>query len=133
MVRWRLLNRDRVEVSPESREHAWKDLMIDILLNSPTSNTFRTLINNANFQNFDYNRPLIYEIKDKTLLITNDNLNKAMNRPTGTLSALNIMSIHVFLAFICAILLTVAVAQQFNPDDDDDDNTNNDIVINNGR
>lgn len=87
------------------------------------------MINKANFENFDYNRPLIYEVKDKTLLITNDNLNKAMNRPTGTLSALNIMSIHVFFAFICAILLTVAVAQQFNPDDNDND----DIVINNGR
>ncbi len=129
MVRWRLLNRDRVEVSPESREHAWKDLIINIILASPTDTTFRTMINKANFENFDYNRPLIYEVKDKTLLITNDNLNKAMNRPTGTLSALNIMSIHVFFAFICAILLTVAVAQQFNPDDNDND----DIVINNGR
>ncbi|AXU41689.1 PIF-6 [Spodoptera eridania nucleopolyhedrovirus] len=126
MVRWRLLNRDRVEVSPESREHAWKDLVIDVLLNSPTDTTFRTMIDKANFENFDYNRPLIYQIKDKTLLITNDNLNRALNRPTGTLSALNIMSIHVFFAFICAILLTVAVAHQFNPDDDTD-------VTNNGR
>ncbi|ACI47461.1 unknown [Spodoptera litura nucleopolyhedrovirus II] len=126
MVRWRLLNRDRVEVSPESREHAWKDLVIDVLLNSPTDTTFRTMIDKANFENFDYNRPLIYQVKDKTLLITNDNLNRALNRPTGTLSALNIMSIHVFFAFICAILLTVAVAHQFNPDDDTD-------VTNNGR
>ncbi|QEI03541.1 PIF-6 [Spodoptera cosmioides nucleopolyhedrovirus] len=132
MVRWRLLNRDRVEVSPESREHAWKDLITNVLLDSPTDDTFRTMINKANLENFDYNRPLIYEVKDKTLLITNDNLNRALNRPIGTLSALNIMSIHVFFAFICAILLTVAVAQQFNPDDYDDITTtvNDD---NNGR
>ncbi|QNV47891.1 per os infectivity factor 6 [Alphabaculovirus altersperidaniae] len=127
MVRWRFLNRDRVEVSPESREHAWKDLIIDTLLASPSNNTFRTMINRANFENFDYNRPLIYEIKNKSLLVTNDNLNRALNRPTGTLSALNIMSIHVFFAFICAILLTVAVAHQFNPNNDDAiDTTGND-------
>ena len=114
-----MLNRDRVEVSPESREHAWKDLIIDVLLNSPTDGAFRTMINKANFENFDYNRPLIYEIKDRTLLITNENLNRALNRPTGTLSAFNIISIHVFFAFICAILLSVAVAYQFNPEEDD--------------
>lgn len=118
MVRWRMLNTDRVEVSPESREHAWKDLIIDTLLDSPADSTYRTMINKANFENFDYKRPLIYEIKNKVLLITNDNLNRALNRPTGTLSALNIMSIHVFLAFICAILLTVAVAYQFESKDD---------------
>ncbi|ABM45799.1 unknown protein [Spodoptera frugiperda multiple nucleopolyhedrovirus] len=121
MVRWRMLNRDRVEVSPESREHAWKDLIIDTLLDSPQDSTFRTMINKANFEFFDYSRPLIYEIKDRKLLITNENLNRALNRPTGTLSAMNIISIQVFLAFICAILLTVAVAFQFNSDDKDND------------
>ncbi|QAT90372.1 PIF-6 [Spodoptera exempta nucleopolyhedrovirus] len=114
MVRWRLLNRDRIEVSPESREHAWKDLTIDVLLDSPMDSTFRTMIDKANFENFDYSRPLIYEVKDRVMLITNENLNKALNRPVGTLSALNIISVHVFLAFICAILLTVAVAYQFD-------------------
>ncbi|AAZ38263.1 ORF-97 [Agrotis segetum nucleopolyhedrovirus A] len=113
MVRWRMLNTDRVEVSPESREHAWKDLIIEILLDSPLDSTYRTMINKANFENFDYNRPLIYEIKNKTLLVTNENLNRALNRPVGTLVPLNIISIHVFLAFICAILLSVVVAFQF--------------------
>jgi hypothetical protein len=113
-----MLNTDRVEVSPDSREHAWKDLIIDTLLDSPKDGTFRTMINKANFENFDYSRPLIYQIKDKTLLITNDCLNKAFNRPVGTLSALNIMSMHVVLAFICAVLLTVVVACQFDIQND---------------
>ncbi|AUV65364.1 PIF-6 [Alphabaculovirus myunipunctae] len=114
MVRWRMLNTDRIEVSPESREHAWKDLIIDTLLDSPLDGAFRTMINRANYENFDYNRPLIYQIKDKTLLITNDGLSRAMNRPHGTLAPLNIMSIHVFLAFICTVLLTVVVACRFD-------------------
>ncbi|AIZ48650.1 ac68 [Agrotis segetum nucleopolyhedrovirus B] len=118
MVRWRMLNTDRVEVSPESREHAWKDLIIDTLLNAPLDSTYRTMIDKANFENFDYNRPLIYEIKDKVLLITNDNLNRALNRPVGTLSVFNIMSIHVLLAFICSILLTVVIAYQFESKND---------------
>lgn len=113
-----MLNSDRIEVSPESREHAWKDLIIDTLLDSPEDGTFRTLINKANFENFDYHRPLIYQIKDRTLLITNDSLSKALNRPLGTLSPLNIMSVHVVLAFICAVLLTVVVACQFDIQND---------------
>jgi hypothetical protein len=114
MVRWRMLNSDRIEVSPESREHAWKDLVIDTLLESPLDGSFRTLIDSANFKYFDYARPLIYQIQDKTLLVTNDNLTKALNRPRGTLSPMNIISLHVFLAFICAVLLTVVVACMFD-------------------
>jgi Per os infectivity factor 6 len=118
MVRWRMLNSDRIEVSPESREHAWKDLVIDTLLDSPLDGAVRTMIDKANFIYFDYNRPLIYQIQDKTLLVTNENLTRALNRPRGTLSPMNIMSIQVLLAFICAVLLTVVVACQFDPKTD---------------
>nr|QGX02357.1 pif-6 [Mamestra configurata nucleopolyhedrovirus A]WRQ96348.1 pif-6 [Mamestra configurata nucleopolyhedrovirus A]WRQ96517.1 pif-6 [Mamestra configurata nucleopolyhedrovirus A] len=118
MVRWRMLNSDRIEVSPEGREHAWKDLIIDTLLDAPPDSTYRTMINKANFEHFDYHRPLIYQTKNRTLLVTNDCLAKALNRPVGTLSAMNIMSIHIVFAFICAVLLTVVVAFQFNIQND---------------
>ncbi|AIE47866.1 pif6 [Peridroma alphabaculovirus] len=120
MVRWRLLNTDRIEVSPESREHAWKDLVIDALLDSPTDDTYRTSVSKANLYNFDYNRPLIYEVKNRTILVTSDFLEKCLNQPSGTLSPLNIMPIQVLLAFICAVVLTVVVACQFETTINDD-------------
>ncbi|AAZ67428.1 orf57 [Trichoplusia ni single nucleopolyhedrovirus] len=116
-IRWRMLNSARVEVSPESREHAWKDLVIDTLLASPKDDSYRTMINKANFENFDYNRPLIYDIKTNTVLINSEFLNRALNRPSGSLDPLNVMSAHVFLAFICSLLLIVLTALIFDQND----------------
>ncbi|AAR28845.1 ORF81 [Leucania separata nucleopolyhedrovirus] len=109
-IRWRMLNADRVEVSPESREHAWKDLLIDILKNSPASSTFRTAVTKADFEYFDYNRPIIYEMKENTLLINSEFFNVALNRPTRLVTPMNVMSIHVLLAFICSLLLALVAA-----------------------
>ncbi|QEI03604.1 PIF-6 [Rachiplusia nu nucleopolyhedrovirus] len=116
MVRWRMLNSARVEVTPEGREHAWKDLVIDTLLQSPTNSSYRTLIDKANFEHFDYKRPLIYDIKNKTVLINNEFLNKALNRPIGTLRPLDLISGQVLLAFICSVLLIVISGLMFNRD-----------------
>ncbi|AKN80647.1 hypothetical protein [Perigonia lusca single nucleopolyhedrovirus] len=110
MIKWRMLNLDRVEVSPEYREHAWKQLIVQSVLDCPTYNTYRTHINRANIENFDYKRPLVYEIKNRNILINNESLNKAMNRPHTTVRPMNITSIQIILAFICSVLLSIVVA-----------------------
>ncbi|AKR17357.1 PIF-6 [Urbanus proteus nucleopolyhedrovirus] len=113
-VRWRILNTDRVEVVPSSRKRAWRKLIFAVLKRSPDDSNFRTLINNANFKHFDYNSPLIYEVKSKNLLVTNENLNRALNRATLTSSIMNIKSIQIYLAFISTILLVLITAFVFN-------------------
>ncbi len=115
-----MLNSARIEISPESREHAWKDLITDTLLDSPTDSSYRTLIDKANFEHFDYKRPLIYDIKNKTVLINNEMLNRALNRPIGSLRPLNVISVQVFLAFICSLLIIVITGLFFNRDNDID-------------
>ncbi|AXU41514.1 PIF-6 [Alphabaculovirus altermyunipunctae] len=109
-IRWRMLNADRVEVSPESREHAWKDLLIDLLESSPTSSTYRTAVTKADFEYFDYNRPIIYEMRENTMLINSEFFNVALNRPTRLVTPINVMSLQVFLAFICSLILVLVAA-----------------------
>ncbi|AXS67721.1 pif6 [Cryptophlebia peltastica nucleopolyhedrovirus] len=104
-VKWRVLNADRIEVSPEFRERAYKNLMIDLLLASPKYSAFRTGINKANFENFDYKRPLIYEIKNKQLLVTNEPLRRALDRPMFTAVPSGITLIQIVYAFICSIII----------------------------
>ncbi|AAL01748.1 unknown [Spodoptera litura nucleopolyhedrovirus] len=109
-IRWRILNSDRVEVSPESREHAWKDLMIDLLQTSPNYVSYRTAINRADFENFDYNRPIVYEINERNLLINSEFFNVALNRPSCVVAPLNITPLCIFLAFICSLLIALISA-----------------------
>lgn len=108
-----MLNSDRVEVSPESREHAWKDLLIDLLESSPGYEAYRTAVTRADFEYFDFNRPIIYEIKNRTMLINSEFFNIALNRPSRAVAPINIMSLHVFLAFICSLIAAVITAYVF--------------------
>ncbi|ABI35738.1 hypothetical protein [Ectropis obliqua nucleopolyhedrovirus] len=114
MIRWRMLNSDRVEVTPEDRQDAWQNLIVSTLNNSPVYSTYRTLINRANFENFDYKRPLIYEIGRRTLLINNEFLNRALNRPNALVAPLNVKSFHIALAYMCAVIITIIIAIVFN-------------------
>ncbi|AGR56815.1 pif6 [Hemileuca sp. nucleopolyhedrovirus] len=114
MVKWRMLNSDRVEVTPEDRKDAWQELIVDILTKSPRYATFRTMINRANFESFDYKRPIVYEISSKTLLINNEFVNKALNRPRTVIAPFKLKSFQIVLAFICAILITLIAAFVFN-------------------
>jgi Per os infectivity factor 6 len=127
-VRWRILNSDRVEVSPESREHAWKDLLIDVLEQCPRYASYRTNVTRADFENFDYNRPIVYEIKNKTVLINSEFFNKALNKPLGAVVPMNVMSVHIFLAFICSLLLAIALAHTFPTPDDAESGVRADVA-----
>lgn len=127
VVLWRFLNTDRIEVSPEYREHAWKELVVQTLQTCPKYNSYRTSINKANFEYFDYKRPLVYEIKNQNLLINNEFLNVALNRPNATVRPMILMPAHLLMGFICAILLSVVAAFVFDAtpprrDDNLDDN-----------
>ncbi|AIU41299.1 pif-6 [Sucra jujuba nucleopolyhedrovirus] len=114
MIRWRMLNSNRVEVVPEDRRDAWQRLIVEVLDASPSYSTFRTNINQANFNKFDFKRPLVYDIGEKTLYVNSEFLNKSLNRPRSTITAFNIKSINVLYVFILAILLIVVAAYQFD-------------------
>lgn len=108
-----MLNSDRVEVVPEDRRDAWQQLIVKVLKECPRYNTFRTQINKANFENFDYKRPLVYDVGNRTLFVNSEFLNKALNRPRSAVAAFNIQSNQIALAFICVILIIVITAFAF--------------------
>nr|ANS70966.1 per os infectivity factor 6 [Lymantria dispar multiple nucleopolyhedrovirus] len=117
-IKWRFLNADRVEVTPEYREHAWKDLIVDEMQKMPKYDAFRTCVNRADFENFDYKTPIVYEINNKTVLINNEFFNKLLNRPRLYASASVVRPIQIFFAFICCVLLSILTAHIGTDDND---------------
>jgi hypothetical protein len=110
-VRWQLLGSDEIEVAPEHRALAWRELIANVANGTPLDFTFRTMFQKADFENFDYNTPIVYDVKNKTLIVLNERLKAALNRPVRRSDrTINVNTAHVFLLFILAVLLTVLVA-----------------------
>ncbi|AAK85625.1 hypothetical protein [Epiphyas postvittana nucleopolyhedrovirus] len=110
-VRWQLLNCDEIEIAPEYRALAWRELIANVAYNTPLNYTFRTMFQKADFENFDYNTPIVYNVKNKTLIVLNERLKAALNRPVQRNNrTVNVNTAHVFLIFILVVLLTVLVA-----------------------
>lgn len=107
---WRILNSDRLEVTPSTRKRTWNNLLIDYMLNSPLDETYRTGVNKANFKNFDYNTPIVYEVANKKYLTTNEFMNKALNKPSGKAAPIQLTSLQIALAFICSVLIALIAA-----------------------
>lgn len=107
-VKWQILNADEIEVSPEHRSLAWRELIINVANNTPLDNTFRTMFQKADFENFDYNTPIVYNVKTKTLIMYNERIRAALNRPTRFNDrTINVNTSHILLVFICVLLLSV--------------------------
>nr|WRK23728.1 odv-nc42 [Bombyx mori nucleopolyhedrovirus] len=109
-IRWQILNGDEIEVSPEHRSLAWRELIVNVANNTPLDNTFRTMFQKADFENFDYNTPIVYNLKTKTLTMYNERIRAALNRPARfNDQTINVNIAYVFLLFICIVLLNVLV------------------------
>lgn len=64
----------------------------------------------ADFENFDYNTPIVYNLKTKTLTMYNERIRAALNRPARfNDQTTNVNIAYVFLFFICIVLLNVLV------------------------
>jgi hypothetical protein len=110
-VRWQVLSSDEVEVVPEHRALAWRELIANVADGTPIDYTFRTMFQRADFENFDYNTPIVYNVKNKELIVLNERIRAALNRPVRRNDrTTNVNTAHVFLLFILTVLLTVIVA-----------------------
>ncbi|AVA31168.1 pif6 [Oxyplax ochracea nucleopolyhedrovirus] len=110
-IKWQILNAEEIEVVPEHRSLAWRELIINVANNIPLDNTFRTMMNKTDFKNFDYNIPIVYNLKTKTLIVYNENLHAALNKSNDyNVQTITVNLIGFLLAFICVVLLTVSVA-----------------------
>ncbi|QBC76064.1 pif6 [Neophasia sp. alphabaculovirus] len=110
-VRWQVLSSNEVEVAPEHRALAWRELIANVADGTPLDYTFRTMFQRADFENFDYNTPIVYNVKNKELIVLNERIRAALNRPVRRSDrTINVNTVHVFLLFILVVLLTVVVA-----------------------
>nr|ALR70684.1 hypothetical protein AGNV_094 [Anticarsia gemmatalis multiple nucleopolyhedrovirus]ALR70841.1 hypothetical protein AGNV_094 [Anticarsia gemmatalis multiple nucleopolyhedrovirus]ALR71472.1 hypothetical protein AGNV_094 [Anticarsia gemmatalis multiple nucleopolyhedrovirus]ALR72257.1 hypothetical protein AGNV_094 [Anticarsia gemmatalis multiple nucleopolyhedrovirus]ALR72414.1 hypothetical protein AGNV_094 [Anticarsia gemmatalis multiple nucleopolyhedrovirus] len=110
-VRWQVLSSNEVEVVPEHRALAWRELIANVADDTPLDYTFRTMFQRADFENFDYNTPIVYNVKNKELMVLNERIRAALNRPFRRSDrTINVNTVHVFLLFILVVLLTVVVA-----------------------
>ncbi|ABI13851.1 hypothetical protein AGNV_094 [Anticarsia gemmatalis multiple nucleopolyhedrovirus] len=110
-VRWQVLSSNEVEVAPEHRALAWRELIANVADDTPLDYTFRTMFQRADFENFDYNTPIVYNVKNKELMVLNERIRAALNRPFRRSDrTINVNTVHVFLLFILVVLLTVVVA-----------------------
>ncbi|AAC59072.1 unknown [Orgyia pseudotsugata multiple nucleopolyhedrovirus] len=113
-VRWQVLSSDEVEVAPDHRALAWRELIANVARDTPLDYTFRTMLQRADLENFDYNTPIVYNVKRKELIVLNERMRAALQRPVRRSDrTINANTAHVFLLFILAVLLTVLVA--FSP------------------
>jgi hypothetical protein len=109
-IRWQISNGDEIEVAPEHRSLAWRELIINVANNTPLNGTFRTMFQRADFENFDYHTPIVYNVKNKTLIVYNERIRAALNRPRRfNEQTINVNFLHVLFAFICIALLSVLV------------------------
>ncbi|AGR57119.1 hypothetical protein [Choristoneura rosaceana nucleopolyhedrovirus] len=109
-IRWQVLSSDEVEVAPEHRALAWRELIANVARDTPLEYTFRTMFQRADLENFDYNTPIVYNVTTKELVVLNERLRAALNRPVRrSYRTINANTAHVFLLFIVAVLLTVLV------------------------
>ena len=110
-VRWQMLSSNEVEVAPEHRALAWRELIANVANDTPLDYTYRTMFQRPDFENFDYNTPIVYDVKNKELIVLNERIRAALNRPVRRSDrTINVNTVHVFLLFILAVLLTVVVA-----------------------
>ncbi|AAP29846.1 unknown [Choristoneura fumiferana multiple nucleopolyhedrovirus] len=109
-IRWQVLSSDEVEVAPEHRALAWRELIANVAHDTPLEYTFRTMFQRADLENFDYNTPIVYNVKSRELIVLNERIRAALNRPVRRSDrTINVNTAHVFLLFILAVLLTVLV------------------------
>ena len=105
-IRWQILNANEIEVSPDHRSLAWRELILNVANNTPLDHTFRTMLKRVDLENFDYNTPIVYNLKDKTLKVYNERLRVALNRPVSfNNQTINVKIAHILLVFICVVLL----------------------------
>ncbi|QOD40066.1 pif-6 [Matsumuraeses phaseoli granulovirus] len=66
---WQIVDRQYIEVIPNERENAWKDIIILILKSTPQS--YRKGIRAGVLEHFDFKQPIVYDLKRKQINLEN--------------------------------------------------------------
>ncbi|AER41535.1 hypothetical protein [Epinotia aporema granulovirus] len=100
---WQIVDNNLIEIIPSERENAWKNILIEILKSTPY--TFRTNLRVGTFKHFDYNQPIYYDLRKKSLGITNDMVLRALTPPTRPLfKSIMVPPMSILTVFIGVML-----------------------------
>ncbi|APO13983.1 PIF-6 [Plodia interpunctella granulovirus] len=101
---WQIVDRNFIEVVPNERENAWKDLLILALRVTPLS--FRKNLRAASLRHFDYRQPILYDLKNKRLGISTQSVIDALSPPSQSRTLVRpFVVITSFIAIVISYLV----------------------------
>nr|AJA91737.1 ADOR97 [Adoxophyes orana granulovirus] len=76
---WQIVDNQLIEIVPNDREDAWKDLFLLVLRNTPRS--CRKYLRLGTLIHFDYKQPIYYDLKTRRLGLMTDEVLQSLNPP----------------------------------------------------
>ncbi|AIS92107.1 hypothetical protein [Erinnyis ello granulovirus] len=105
---WQIVDKQYIEVVPNERRSAWKDLFITILRHTPQ--TYKKNLRKGTIEHFDYKQPIVYDIKNRTMGVATQSVLEAMNPPNQPMFNSKVISpLSILTGFIVVVLSYLAV------------------------
>nr|AUF82053.1 per os infectivity factor-6 [Cryptophlebia leucotreta granulovirus] len=106
---WQIVSRQYIEVVPNERKNAWKDLFIMML--SKTPQAYRKNLRRANLENFDYKQPIFYDLKRKQLGLATRDILQSLDPPSDAVFDSSLISPAVVVSGFIMILLSYIIVE----------------------
>ncbi|ACZ63582.1 PrGVORF96 [Pieris rapae granulovirus Wuhan] len=105
---WQIVDRQFIEIMPNERERAWKDLLILAFRNTPQ--TFRKNVRQGLLEHFDYKQPIFYDLKRHEMGLATKSVLDALNPPNEALFDSRLISpLSIVTGFIVIVLSYLVV------------------------
>lgn len=109
---WQIVDRRYIEVVPNERENAWKDLLIMTLLRTPQ--TYRKGIRKGFLEHFDFKQPIYYDLKQKRIGALTRDVLSMLNPPSEPKFDSRLISpVYVVIGFILVLLSYLVLEGRF--------------------
>ncbi|ABC61227.1 unknown [Choristoneura occidentalis granulovirus] len=109
---WQIVDRQYIEVIPNERENAWKDLLILALRTTPQ--TFRSNLRKGLLDFFDFKQPIYYDLERRQLGISTESVINALTPPRKAMFNSKLISpLSIVTGFILVLLSYLVVEGKF--------------------
>ncbi|AMF83856.1 pif-6 [Cnaphalocrocis medinalis granulovirus] len=101
---WQIIDGKYIEVVPNEREMAWKDLIVLVLRLTPQ--TYRSNLRLGTLQYFDYKQPIVYDLNRRQLGLSTNSVLNALQPPRKQLFDSSVLSPSAVVVGFILVLLT---------------------------
>ncbi|AAK70774.1 ORF114 similar to AcMNPV ORF68 [Cydia pomonella granulovirus] len=106
---WQIVNRQYIEIVPNERESAWKNLLLLSLRSTPRA--FRKNIRMATLEHFDFKQPIYYDLKRKQLGLSTMSVLEALDPPSNSVLDSSLISPSMIVSGLILIMLSYLVVE----------------------